>query len=113
MFKVRVGLKQEYDDNNYFNARYICEVMEEEVTWGSYEVELLEEAVSMIKSLYPSNSLNFITDRDMPVMSDILKIKEKDFIQHYPEIIDICVKCLNQRLSLDDLLEEVKSKDIH
>lgn len=113
MFEVRQSRKQQYDDNNYFDVTYISSVMGEEVSWGSYEIEILEETIAKIKSLYPSNSLNFITDRDMPVMSDILKIKEEDFVKYYPEIVDICVKCLTKRLSLDSLLEEVKSRDIY
>jgi hypothetical protein len=113
MFKVRLGKKQEYDDNNYFDAPYIREVMGEEVTWGSYEVELFEEAVTKIKNLKPSNSLNFITDRDKPLESDILNLKKHDEFQYNPEIIDICMKCMSQNLNLDDLLEEVTSKEIH
>jgi hypothetical protein len=113
MFNVRTSMKQEYDDNNYFDASYISEVLGEEVEWSSYQVELLEEAVGYIESLKPSNSLHYVTGKEKPHIEDIESLKRKDELQHYPEIIDICIKCLNQNLSLKDLLLAVKNRDIY
>ena len=106
-------MKQEYDDNNYFDAHYISEVLGEEVEWSSYQVELLEEAVGYIESLKPSNSVHYVTGREKPHIEDIESLKEKDELKHYPEIIDICIKCLNQNLSLKNLLLAVKNRDIY
>jgi hypothetical protein len=113
MFNVRLNVRQEYDDNNYFDTHYISEVLGEEVEWSSYQVELLGEAVSYIEELQPSNSLHYVTGKDKPRLEDIESLKEKDELKHYPEIIDICIKCLNQNLKLKDLLLAVKNREIY
>jgi hypothetical protein len=112
-FGIETGIQQEYDDNNYFDALYITRIMGREVTWGSYQVELLGEAIDMIENLRPSNSLNYVTGENKPRLEEIENLKEKDEIKYYPEIIDICIDCLNKNLNLRDLLKEVSDKHLY
>lgn len=113
MFNIETGVRQEYDDNNYFTVSFISEVLGKEVEWSSYQVELLEEAIALIEDLNPSNSINYVTGRDKPRIEEIEKLKERDELQHNPDIIDVCIKCLNENLKLKDLLLAVKNRDIY
>lgn len=110
---INVAQKQEYDDNNYFTASYISEIMGKEVEWSSYQVELFGEVVEAINALKPSNSLNYVTGKELPSEEEIENLKEKDEFKHYPEIIDVCKECLKLNINLKDCVDIINGQSIY
>ena len=110
---VQANTKQEYDDNNYFDAVYISNVFGIEVDWGSYTFEdEMPELLKDIKKLLPANSMKFITEtKDSEhVLKQIEALKETDEWKWSTEMIDFFIKCLKEGHDLDKAVEHIQEK---
>lgn len=110
---IVIETEEEYDDNNYFDADYITEILGIKLKWGSYQLELFEEAVEAIKALEPSVSFHYVTEIEKPTIEEIENLKNKNEFSHCASVIDVCLECLRLNLDLDKCLEIIIKSDIY
>lgn len=110
---IVIETEEEYDDNNYFDADYITEILGIRLKWSSYQVELFGEAVEAIKALEPSVSFHYVTEIEKPTIEEIENLKNKDEFSHNESIIDVCLECLRLNLDLDKCLSVISKSNIY
>lgn len=111
-----MSTKQEYDDNNYFDADYICSVEGMDVDWGSWHTqEMFPDLVKEVKELIPANSFRFITDTpvDEAVLKKIDDLKEKDDWKYDTELVDLIIHCIKNKIDLDEVALQLKQAPVY
>jgi len=105
--QIERATKQEYDDNNYFDADYIQSVFGIECDLGSYHQEdIIPAMVEEANKLVPSNSLKFITGSGKDgILSKLEELKLNEEFQHNSEIVDMLKKCVELDITFDEFQE--------
>ena len=113
---IQISVKQEYDDNNYFDAEYICSVANMSVDWGSWHTEhLFPDLVKRVEELLPSNAYQFITESDgsESVIKQVEDLKDDKEFKYDPEMVDLAIHCLKNKIALSDAVAELQRQRIH
>lgn len=102
---VTRAIKQEYDDNNYFDAHYINEVAGIECDIGSYHQEdVIPKLIRDADKIVASNAHKFITDnskKDVLLKLEELKDSDEEY-GHYPELIEMLKKCVELDITFQE-----------
>jgi hypothetical protein len=113
---IGYATKSEYDDNNYFDVEYICQIMGKQVDWGSWHTsDLFPSLVEEIfEKCIPSNSLKFMNDaKDEYIFNKIEELKNDEDYKYYPELIDVAIDCLKKGMDLKKVAIVIEGTNVY